>query len=327
VNDQSVNDGPLVTAIVGCYNHGKYVHQALDSVRNQTYPNIQLIIFDDHSKDDSVDLIEEWIAQYRYPCLFLRHSENMGICRSFNDALGYAKGEYIAVLAADDAWLPHKTSVQIEQFARAAGNVAVVFSDALLMDSVGKLMEGTFIPRFRGEAGPISLENLFIDLWKRNYIPAMATLVRADYLRAVGKYDEDLIFEDWDLWLRLSHKFRFEFQPNPTAQYRILATSMSHSRNGEMLRSTVLMKAKLAAAGMLPPRLRKEGALLILEAVEQLYKEGGRDRYQMLRKSLKMHPTKRAAVMLLLTNCRVSYKTYSRVRSLWKKMSLRKVAT
>src|ERR1039457_6887169 len=95
------NDLPLVSVLVGCYNHARYVTETLESVRLQTYPKIQLIIWDDCSRDNSVEAIQSWIRQHNYECIFLQHSVNRGICQSLNEALALAQGKYISMVAAD----------------------------------------------------------------------------------------------------------------------------------------------------------------------------------------------------------------------------------
>ncbi|MBV6645362.1 MAG: glycosyltransferase family 2 protein, partial [Cyclobacteriaceae bacterium] len=95
-----MSNQPLVSIICLCYNHEKYVRQAVESALNQTYPLIEVIIIDDHSTDNSLQMIEK--LQQSYPQLrVLSNEENMGNCKSFNKALKLAKGEFIIDLAAD----------------------------------------------------------------------------------------------------------------------------------------------------------------------------------------------------------------------------------
>lgn len=312
------DDLPLVTAIVGCYNHAKYVETALESVRGQTYSNIELIVFDDCSTDESVNRIRHWIERTGHPCTFLPHAKNMGICRSFNDALAHAKGKYIAVLAADDAWLPQKTETLVGVLEQCTEDVAVAFSDAYLMDARGERIPGTFIKNHCKRSRPLPESDFFTELWSENFIPAMATLIRFDRMRDVGIYDEDLAFEDWDMWLRLSVRFRFVFSACPTALYRILPSSMSHSRKAEMDVSTTLMRAKLAASDCLPRSMSRVGATFITDAAENMYRSRRPGRHLMLRKALRLHASKRALFMLLCSGCGLSYEAYAAVRGVWR---------
>src|SRR6478672_937834 len=136
---------PLVTAFVGCYNHSRFVEECLDSVRQQTYPKLQVIIFDDCSKDNSVSVIENWLKEHQLDWQFITHTRNIGICASFNEVLRLARGKYISVVAADDVWLPDKTSRQVEMMEQMPGDVGVLYSDALQIDENGKTLPQMFI--------------------------------------------------------------------------------------------------------------------------------------------------------------------------------------
>ena len=73
---------PLVSIVALCYNHESYLKETLDSILNQTYKNIQLIIIDDCSKDNSISLIKNWIHKNKVECVFIAHKENRGVCKS-----------------------------------------------------------------------------------------------------------------------------------------------------------------------------------------------------------------------------------------------------
>ena len=96
----------LVSIICTCYNHSSFVIEALESVFNQSYKNIEIIIIDDASSDNSVYLIENWLLD-KPNILFLKNEENKGITTSFNKASKYAKGEFLIDFATDDIldWL------------------------------------------------------------------------------------------------------------------------------------------------------------------------------------------------------------------------------
>src|SRR5262245_27753084 len=128
---------PLVTVIALCYNHERFAVECLDSIRNQSYPGIQLIIIDDCSRDRSADIIEDWIRRHRMECTFLRHEANVGICKSINEGVRIAHGKYVAVVATDDVWLPNKVASQVEILEAGPGNIGVLHGDALAIDEHG----------------------------------------------------------------------------------------------------------------------------------------------------------------------------------------------
>src|SRR4051812_1024831 len=90
---------PLVTVYVACYNHARFVIEALESVRIQNYPRIQLIVSDDCSRDDSVAVIRRWLDQHWPDAQFITHAVNRGICATFNEILQQATGKYVSGFA------------------------------------------------------------------------------------------------------------------------------------------------------------------------------------------------------------------------------------
>lgn len=238
---------PLVSAIVTCFNHEAYVRATLESVAAQRYTNVELIIVDDCSTDRSVEIITTWVAGNGVEATLIAHEENRGICRSRNDALAVARGEFVCGVAGDDEWLPRKIETQVAQLSRLGSDVAVVYSDAYLMDESGSQLPGLFIERNQS-FDQMPEGDIFEDLFPYNFIPPLGTLVRRRCIEEVGGYDESLVYEDWDMWLRLSRRFGFAFTPTVTARYRILPNSLIHvlhnERREEFFESTVRLLSK-----------------------------------------------------------------------------------
>ena len=85
---------PLVSIVAICYNHEKFVKETLDSILHQTYSNIQLIIIDDCSQDNSVSEIKNWIKMNSVDCVFIERTENSGLCKNLNEGIVVSKGKY-----------------------------------------------------------------------------------------------------------------------------------------------------------------------------------------------------------------------------------------
>ena len=215
---------PLVTVIATCFNHKSFVVNALESIRAQSYKNVELIIVDDHSTDGSQDVIAGWLKRTGTRAKFLAHRKNMGICRSRNDALGHASGKYVACISTDDMWLPERLAAHTAILEKLPTTTAAVYSDAYLMDETGDAVEGMFIERYRSADPPDG--GTYEALLEGNFIPSLATLVRRSAMQAIGPYDERLVFEDWDMWLRLSQRYDFAYSSTPVARYRLVPTSL-----------------------------------------------------------------------------------------------------
>ena len=99
---------PLVSIIALCYNQEEFLCETLESIKAQTYKNLELIIIDDCSTDQSVKKIESWIKANNHNCNFITNKENLGLVKSLNIAVKKCKGKYYSLIACDDIYLPKK---------------------------------------------------------------------------------------------------------------------------------------------------------------------------------------------------------------------------
>lgn len=220
-----MNPMPSVTVIALCYNHAHFLEECLRSIQAQSFQDFELIVTDDCSRDESATLIANWLA-HNYPSArFIHHRRNAGLCRTLNEALSHARGRYISMIATDDTWEPTKLAHQLAAIEACATDVAMVYSDAYVMDESGRRIGESFLER-HGVTGPPPRGDVFSRMADGNFVPAMATLIRRDALHEVGGYDENLTYEDFDMWLRLASRYRIEFCPGTVAGYRVLLSSM-----------------------------------------------------------------------------------------------------
>lgn len=237
---------PLVTVVCACYNQSAYILESLESVKNQTYPNLELIIWDDASKDDSVEIIDSWISQNPdLKVTFTKNAVNKGICKSLNEAKSLAKGKYIQILALDDLLLPDKIERHVQLLEKSKSTDALVFSDAYLIDSASNTYQNRFIAYYKRY---LSLEsgNFFEELLKNNYIPAMTVLYKTEILNEIGSWDETLAYEDYDMLLRIAEKYDFIFDPIVSAKYRLHQKNTHETMFIEMERSKFNIYLKYA---------------------------------------------------------------------------------
>jgi glycosyltransferase involved in cell wall biosynthesis len=223
-----INALPKVTVIALCFNHERFVIECLDSIERQSYKNLEIIIIDDCSSDQSVHLIKNWITTREIDCVFFSHEINMGVCRSLNQALSNSDGEYVCMIATDDMWLPNKVECQMERMLAQSEKVAVVYSDTNQIDADGNLLPLSFLqmqrPGFEMPSG--SVLSYLLD---RNFVHPLATVIRRSAIVSVGGYDEKLVVEDYDMWLRLADRFEFVFAPCNLSLYRIVNTSLTRT--------------------------------------------------------------------------------------------------
>ena len=214
---------PLVTIVCLCYNHEEFVIEALDSVINQDYKNIELIIVDDFSSDNSVVLIEKWLINHP-EVLFIKNSFNSGNTKSFNHALKKANGTYIIDLATDDRLLPNCISSQLKAFENSQfQDLAVVYANFNLIDKEGKITNIYFQENEFPQSG-----NVYEMVISRSVkLGSIAALYDTEVLKKLGGYDESLAYEDLDIWVRISRNYNFEYTNEVLAGKRELNTSLS----------------------------------------------------------------------------------------------------
>lgn len=215
---------PLVTVLAVCFNHERFLIECLEGIRRQTYQDFELLIVDDASTDRSASMIREWVGRHGIQCRVVVHERNLGLCPTLNEALGLVRGEFLAKVSTDDVWLEDKLERQLARMQSLPDSVAVLYGDAVMMDECGAVADQRFLEAHGVMDPPVG--NLLPILYRRNFIPSLTTMVRTQALRAVGGYDERLVYEDWDMWLRIAQRYEFAFMEGVVAKYRVVENSM-----------------------------------------------------------------------------------------------------
>lgn len=232
---------PRVTVVVTCYQQSRWIREALDSVAAQTFDDWQLVVTDDASTDGSADVIRSWAAGRERPVDVVLHAENVGLTRTLNEVLPSCRGTYLAYLGGDDRWRPDKLAQAVDLL-DADPDAAVVYSDARTIDEEGDELEASFLTAHGHVPAPEG--RVFDDLLRRNVVVASAAVYRRDAVEAVGGWDPDLPFEDWDLLLRLADRWPVRHLPTALVDFRLHDASVTRSRFASMLdgRMSVLEK-------------------------------------------------------------------------------------
>ena len=235
-NDSTVNS--LVSVCVASYNNYKYITYTLDSILKQSYRPLEIIIVDDCSKDNSVNEINTWIklnelSALQNDCIikFFTNSKNSGVCHTFNVAIGNSKGSYINIIASDDLMLPEKVSIQVSILEKAHENVGLVYSDAYLIGPNDEPYFGKFIQRHKPDIIEIPQGNLLGDLLQDNFVPVMSILWKKECFKRCGIFDENLVYEDYDMLLRISREYKFIFSDFISVRYRLHSNNLHKRRN------------------------------------------------------------------------------------------------
>tara|TARA_R110000850_G_scaffold16225_2_gene50880 strand:+ start:6588 stop:7448 length:861 start_codon:yes stop_codon:yes gene_type:complete len=189
-----VNDFPLVSVVVPCYNHAAFVRECINSILAQSYPNLRLLVIDDGSKDDSPQILKEMAAEHGFE---LRIQQNKGLLPTLNDALHEVNGEYFAPFASDDIMLPDRIALQVAHM-QAHPEVAICGGNIIPIDDRGKVLEKK---RRRRPARRLDFETIFNNILPG--APAPSFLMRRGAVIEVGGYDAGLRIEDLTMMLKV----------------------------------------------------------------------------------------------------------------------------
>ncbi|WP_198265514.1 glycosyltransferase family 2 protein [sulfur-oxidizing endosymbiont of Gigantopelta aegis] len=185
----------MVSIIVSCYNHQNYITACVESIVRQTYDNIELIVIDDGSTDNSADILEQLSKKHQFS---FERQENKGLTRTLNKALKKAQGKYIAPIGSDDILMLDKTEKQVA-FLEQREDIAVVGGSIICIDDQGTIKQKQRINTYH-EA---DFEMLFLK--PKQIPPAPTVMIRTDILRKVKGFSTECNLEDLDLWLKITH--------------------------------------------------------------------------------------------------------------------------
>lgn len=240
---------PRVTVIIPAYNRERYLAEAIQSVLDQTFSDLELIVVDDGSSDGTPALVR----RFDDPRLVYIHQPHRGISAALNTALRATRGELVARLDSDDRWELDLLATLVPVLDRNA-NLGAVSGKGGTMDAAGRLLTDTrgCPPRFAGD----SLRSLLYD----DYTCNIALLARRSCIEEAGLYDEGLLAnEDWDMWLRVARRHPLAFVDRVLAWVRChdnSVTALLSPRFAAVLDSRTVPLDKLFRDDTLPAAAR-----------------------------------------------------------------------
>ncbi|GAB3956782.1 hypothetical protein GCM10028805_47580 [Spirosoma harenae] len=227
INSDPILCSPLVSVICICYNHQDFVLESLQSVINQTYSPIELIVIDNGSTDQSVEYITKFIQQHP-TTLFIKNPVNLGLTRAFNQGLQLARGQFIIDLSADDVFLPTRIAKQVLLFNQLPNSYGVIFSNAAYINTNGQQIGFHYPVDSQGRAcKAVPTGHVFKDILKAYFICSPTMMIRRNVLTQLGGYDESLFYEDFDFWVRSSKYYQYAYQDEILTLKRQLSNSLS----------------------------------------------------------------------------------------------------
>jgi glycosyltransferase involved in cell wall biosynthesis len=204
---------PFVSILINNYNYGFYLTESINSAFNQTYPNTEVIVVDDGSTDNSIEIISRHIGQIE-----LIKQKNSGVSSARNAGVAKSNGEFVAFLDADDYWMTTKISMQYKSLASADAELSYCRMRLVKPD-------GSFT--FSEECRQGNFEKFYSSFPGRTPFPPSSVLMTRSLISSVGEWDIELLnsAEDYDYFRRCSLRTKFVYVDS------ILVVHREHSQS------------------------------------------------------------------------------------------------
>ncbi len=227
----------LVSVVMSSYNHEKYIAEAIESVLNQTFKDLELIITDDYSTDTSPEIIGSYQQRdQRVKAIF--HEKNMGITKTLNDGLDKVHGKYVCFIDSDDLWMENKLEKQLEILNR--DDTKLVWSEGEIINSQGQ-WTGQLFTRFLN-APLYKSGDLFQPLLKEQFILLQTLIIRAEYIENL-RFDSELEYvNDHRLLVDLAVNHEFLFMPEHLAKYRLHGKNITFKKESEWAKDKIRIR-------------------------------------------------------------------------------------
>lgn len=234
---------PLVSVVIATYNTAQYVPAAVASVLGQNWSNIEVVVVDDGSTDDTESRLNDYCNDPRVRYI---KTENCGQPQAKNRGIKIARGDFIGFCDADDLWREDKLELQMPAFANPT--VGIVYSEVSYLDECGDALSKP--QPYERHSGRIT-DKLVI----KNFVPFGTAIIRKACVDDLGAFDESLPMGiDWDLWLRYSVNWEFHYVPEQTYLYRVWPGQMSSNYRGRYDNAFLILNKFIDAHPSIVPR-------------------------------------------------------------------------
>lgn len=232
--EKNRDNEPLVSILIPCYNHYKYLNDCMQSILEQKYSNVEVLVCDDCSIDNSWELLTRFEKKFKnknIKCITIKNEENKGITKTLNSLLALAQGVYVKIIASDDFFLDKEAIGYFVNYMQEHKEVGILICNGNTVEEesrypVSYLKESSCIYK---EVPNFTRSGLFERIYVNNFLFAPGAFIRRDVYTDCGKYDEKLATEDWEFWLRvvLSKKWEIAYIDKQLIGYRKSQNSMT----------------------------------------------------------------------------------------------------
>lgn len=221
---------PKISVLIPSYNHEKYIGEAIESVLMQTYQDFELIIVDDGSTDQSVEVIQRY-QQQDARIHFIKFEQNLGACSAAARLIEEAQGEYLAVLSSDDLFIPNKLEKQLN-FLENNSQYKAVFSYAEMIDENGNpfVRQDHFYTKIFIQPNRNRFDWLRYFFYHGNCLCHSSVLIKKECYEKIGVYDYRYFqLPDFDFWIRLCMQYEIFIISENLVKFRIRANEENAS--------------------------------------------------------------------------------------------------
>jgi hypothetical protein len=260
-----VNVLPIVSVVVPVYQQQAFVAEAVESLLSQTLTDIEIIVVDDGSTDDSASIVES----FSDPRLVLIRRPNGGPSVAINDGMLRAGGDFIALLGGDDVAEPWRLAHQVEVMAQRG--IDIIFSEPTLIDREGMVLQDAVVPNFYSHAGHRGAPSIFRQLiLDGNFLCAPTVMFRRSVFEEIGLFRPELIqLQDYEYWMRAAAAGKvISVMQRRTTRYRRHAGNLSSASADDTMTAEMMVCLHRALADA--------PALMIAEAFPEMMQPGQR---------------------------------------------------
>lgn len=229
ITDTPAGETILVSIIIPCYNHEKFIQRTLNSVIEDTYAYKEIIIINDGSRDNSDAVIQQWVSAFskKEPVRYINRS-NKGICATINEMVELANGKYILPLASDDCLYGDTIALRVKMLEERPDKF-VLLNDAYVIDDNDKIiMQSSGADYWKADKSRYyNDEDILKECIKGIKLGGPVLFYRKDIFNEIGKYPEGLPIEDWYFYQRAACLNRIVFVDCKVALYRVHGGNMS----------------------------------------------------------------------------------------------------
>ena len=221
---------PLVSFLIPYFNHKQYISLTLDSILNDTYPNKEIFIINDGSTDTDISVINDWIERNSNTLsINFISRENKGVTKTFNELARISKGKYIVFCDSDDYLINNTISERVSILEKNQKKM-VLIADTSIIDDKGKTIHKSSIGewlKYSNRENYFSNDGIRYEIINRWSLGGTCSMMNKKLFVESGGYDESLILEDWDFYLRAAADNTILYFDQQVGAYRLHGDNFS----------------------------------------------------------------------------------------------------